>query len=625
MPTLLADTRLLGLYAGVVTTPNYLFLQTGVQGQIDAFITAATGTRPLFTLNGKVLRSSGGAPPDSLAGSGDFYIDSTNWRVYGPKTSESGTWGAGVSMLGPSGATGAVGPTGATGVLHTGLISGFTNEILTKRSNTDYDFGYKNIYDVLRGTNSRIGRPSNFTEVYRNLNIRGTSGGTSPTDMGSGCTYEPTSNTIYVVDNGTPSIAQFSVDGTFIRSITLTGFKDVEAIDWMYNNYFVIAEEYNAAGAAYLNKLHVIEIPQTGSITITNSPGAGYHIRQIDLGASLTNASPNLGIEGVAYDKDKDVFYVVTEKTANEGWKVWKVNNNSTVTITALFTLTAALAALSPAATDISDIFFKRDSNTLVMVSEEGTGWILEFTLDGTLIDSQAAPSIFYLIEGICFTPNGEFMFLTGEANTIGGDKPDFAIYQYNKGSNPSTIKSSHSLAYFQNGSATYLRGKIFDIVDPYSTATNNTYLSYTTDWPIGNQYMRSEMMTRGRKLTFNAFGDFNYDGGLAGELTSLYFNALDTGDVQLCPNLAMTGVNCSGLSSWVYEGSVVFSESKYNSFAKLELKSPNSDSPKIMVSNYSGNISALTSGYVDLAVKYNITGSAIGRLNVQNTSISID
>ncbi len=63
MPSLIADTRLLGLYAGIPTeTPGYLFLQTGQVGQLEAWFQYLTGASRLFTLNGKVVYDGSGNP-----------------------------------------------------------------------------------------------------------------------------------------------------------------------------------------------------------------------------------------------------------------------------------------------------------------------------------------------------------------------------------------------------------------------------------------------------------------------------------------------------------------------------------------------------------------------------------
>lgn len=39
-------------------------------------------------------------PPDAIGRDGDFYLDTSTWQIYGPKTD---TWGAGTSLVGPAG------------------------------------------------------------------------------------------------------------------------------------------------------------------------------------------------------------------------------------------------------------------------------------------------------------------------------------------------------------------------------------------------------------------------------------------------------------------------------------------------------------------------------------------
>ena len=65
---------------------------------------------------GPSVLNGSGAPAGGTGKNGDFYIDTSASTIYGPKT--GGAWGAGTSLLGPpgpTGATGAQGPTGATG------------------------------------------------------------------------------------------------------------------------------------------------------------------------------------------------------------------------------------------------------------------------------------------------------------------------------------------------------------------------------------------------------------------------------------------------------------------------------------------------------------------------------
>ena len=56
----------------------------------------------------------GSGPPSAPTGvDGNWYIDSSSYSIYGPKT--SGAWPSGVSMIGTVGPAGAAGPTGPQG------------------------------------------------------------------------------------------------------------------------------------------------------------------------------------------------------------------------------------------------------------------------------------------------------------------------------------------------------------------------------------------------------------------------------------------------------------------------------------------------------------------------------
>ena len=62
---------------------------------------------------GNVVLNGVGVPSSETGSNGDFYINSSNYDIYGPKT--AGAWGSATSLIGPTGATGSAGATGATG------------------------------------------------------------------------------------------------------------------------------------------------------------------------------------------------------------------------------------------------------------------------------------------------------------------------------------------------------------------------------------------------------------------------------------------------------------------------------------------------------------------------------
>ena len=84
---------------------------TGPEG--PAGPSGAPGATGVPGTDGKTVLNGSGAPASGLGSNGDFYIDTTNNAVYGPKT--SGGWGSATSLVGPSGAPGATGIPGTDG------------------------------------------------------------------------------------------------------------------------------------------------------------------------------------------------------------------------------------------------------------------------------------------------------------------------------------------------------------------------------------------------------------------------------------------------------------------------------------------------------------------------------
>jgi len=84
-------------------------MQTGPAGA-----TGAAGANGTNGTNGLSILSGATTPSNLTVGvDGDFYINTTNFTLFGPKT--AGNWGAGTSIIGDAGPAGAKGDTGATG------------------------------------------------------------------------------------------------------------------------------------------------------------------------------------------------------------------------------------------------------------------------------------------------------------------------------------------------------------------------------------------------------------------------------------------------------------------------------------------------------------------------------
>jgi len=96
---------------------------TGAAGA-DSTVQGPAGSTGAAGAAGKTVLNGAGTPVDTSAGgvAGDFYIDTTNNKIYGPKVGADWVDLIGVNLVGPKGDTGAAGadstvqgPTGATG------------------------------------------------------------------------------------------------------------------------------------------------------------------------------------------------------------------------------------------------------------------------------------------------------------------------------------------------------------------------------------------------------------------------------------------------------------------------------------------------------------------------------
>jgi hypothetical protein len=87
-------------------------LVLGAQGVAGA--NGLTGAAGLPGKDGKTLWSGLKDPENSWGAPGDVFINSVTKTLFGPKNLD-GSWPVGVSMIGPTGATGPIGLTGATG------------------------------------------------------------------------------------------------------------------------------------------------------------------------------------------------------------------------------------------------------------------------------------------------------------------------------------------------------------------------------------------------------------------------------------------------------------------------------------------------------------------------------
>jgi uncharacterized protein YjiK len=114
----------------------------------------------------------------------------------------------------------------------------------------------------------------------------------------SGVAYHPGSKMLYVVDNGNDMIYELDTAGKVLRSISTSGFNDIEGISYQADRYFYIAEEGTSSVVR-------ISIPAAGTGPVAKSSG-----RSLVIGTGWGNN----GLEGVSYCPSNKTVYGVKER-----------------------------------------------------------------------------------------------------------------------------------------------------------------------------------------------------------------------------------------------------------------------------------------------------------------------
>ncbi|TSC75653.1 MAG: hypothetical protein G01um101431_1206 [Parcubacteria group bacterium Gr01-1014_31] len=214
----------------------------------------------------------------------------------------------------------------------------------------------------------------------------------------SDVTYNTTTDTLFIVINGTPTIYEYTLGGSLSRTINMNGFIDTEGIDWMYGNQYVLTEERSPYDV-------IVVTLDSSTTTLAKSEGT-----VIDVGFTCTT---NLCLEGIRYDVANDWFYAVTEKQAGggNGGRVFRINNDATYT-----EFTDLGTALSNAGyTDLASLAYDEVTKDLFLLSQENS-IIIQATTTGTIRGTRAVDTgIFTQPEGLEFSSNYDSMFIVGE------------------------------------------------------------------------------------------------------------------------------------------------------------------------------------------------------------------
>ena len=124
----------------------------------------------------------------------------------------------------------------------------------------------------------------------------------------------------------------------------------------------------------------------------------------------VRSASPNKGLEGIAYDAHAEQLYTIVEKSP---MRVLRIDLRSGE----LHEPFDAQAALSAYATDLAGLAFVPRTRTLLVLSQEAR-CIVQASLDGTVLGTPLAIGGAQP-EGIALAPDEQALYVIGEPNEI--------------------------------------------------------------------------------------------------------------------------------------------------------------------------------------------------------------
>lgn len=140
-----------------------------------------------------------------------------------------------------------------------------------------------------------------------------------PNDL-SGVTYNTSTNTLFMVQNGNPTVYETDLLGNVLRDVDLMNFEDTEGIVHIVGTRFAVVEERRG-------KVIFFDIfSNTNKVNYNNTD-------QVEMPDALGPWGANIGLEGITYYPLTAKVFTIKEKTP-KGYYAFTIPSSFPVTLT---------------------------------------------------------------------------------------------------------------------------------------------------------------------------------------------------------------------------------------------------------------------------------------------------
>ncbi len=223
----------------------------------------------------------------------------------------------------------------------------------------------------------------------------------------SGITHDTENDRLLAITNaGPPRLLVLDRQGSLLAEHPLVGFKDTEDLAWLGDGLLAIVEER-------VQRISILPLPAA------NQPLVASEARQLTLGVGASN--DNKSLEGIAYDRQRDLLYLVKEREPQQLYRVAGLRSTLQGDLQLDMQDLTAWVDQAGVSTDLSAVTVDPHSGHLILLSDESK-LLFELGTDGRLLSQRSlarGPGLEQAVpqpEGVVLDNRGD-LFVVSEPN----------------------------------------------------------------------------------------------------------------------------------------------------------------------------------------------------------------